>query len=59
MLTQKDLDSLDEVMEAYRRIRGQLENTAIFETRSNRDLAAAQLTESWLRFARQIEKSNP
>jgi len=58
MLTQKDLDSLDEVMEAYRRIRAQLDNTSTFETRANRDLAAADLTKAWLQFAREVEKNN-
>lgn len=58
MLTKKDLDSLDEVLEAYRRCRNELENVGLFESRPNRELAAVQLTEMWLRFARSVEESN-
>jgi hypothetical protein len=58
MLTQKDLDSLDEVLEAYRRCRSQLEGVGHPEARPNRELAAAQLTEMWLRFARSVEENN-
>jgi len=58
MLTKHDLESLELVLEAYRRCRDQIEVVSTADARPNRDLAAVELTKAWLNFAMEIEKNN-
>jgi hypothetical protein len=56
MLTRKDLESLENVLEAYRRVRNEIDRVG--DANINRDRVATELTKAWLEFGRQVEKSN-